>query len=176
MLKKINWNIVLIFSGIFLVTILVLFPYEDSVAAPTINSLEDVVSANTLKCDTNNKAEDSNKLKEISCEEYNDAIKSTTNELTFIGRPTCGYCNMFVPVLEKIKKEYDIEVNYFNTDNLSKNEVEDFYSSSELYMSSDFGTPTLILTNNKEIIEYNIGYMEYDNAVAWLKKVGVINE
>ena len=129
----------------------------------------------TIACsDASGNQENDSKLPKISCNEYNEKIQEEKDNLILIARPTCGACTQFIPILEEIVEEYDITINYFDTDALSKSEISEFYGSSDLYKSSTFGTPTMLVVNNKEIVEYAIGYKEKAAAVKWLKKVGII--
>jgi len=126
--------------------------------------------------ETSENQENDTKLNKISCSQYQELTKSEEENLILIARPTCSVCVKFTPILEEIIEEYGITVNYFDTDVLSKDEVMEFYNSSTLFQSDDFGTPTLIITNNNEIIKYSIGYKTKENAVKWLKDNGVISE
>ena len=119
-------------------------------------------------------SENTTTLNKISCSEYIEKIQEKENNLILIARPTCGACSQFTPILEEIAEEYDITINYFDTDTLSETELSSFYQSSDLYKSSSFGTPTMIITNNKTITKFTIGYKSKEDAVKWLKKAGVI--
>ena len=129
----------------------------------------------TFACsDVSENQENDTKLTKISCKSYIEKIQEKTDNVILIARPTCGYCAQFIPILEEIVEEYGITINYFNTDALSKTEVSDFYSSSELYKNKKFGTPAMIITNDKKIVKSSIGYKDKDAAVDWLKEAGII--
>lgn len=139
------------------------------------NSVKHGYELKTLTCsDVSENQENDTKFNKISCNDYNEKIQEKKDNLILIARPTCSVCVQFSPILEEIAEEYDITVNYFDTDALSKTELNEFYNSSALYQLSTFGTPTMIVTNNKEVVEYSIGYKEKSQAIKWLKKVGVI--
>lgn len=125
--------------------------------------------------DVSENQENDTKLNKISCQQYQDITKSKDNNLILIARPTCSYCLKFIPILEEIIEEYGINVNYFNTDALSEAEVSNFYNSAELFKSREFGTPSMIITNNGKIVKYSIGYKEKDEAVKWLKDSKIID-
>ena len=132
---------------------------------------------NYISCsETASSDEYETKLNKTSCEEYQDLIKSDEKSLVLIARPTCGACTYFTPILEEIIKEYNLTINYFNTDVLTKEESSAFYNSSTLFQSSEFGTPTLLVVKNSKIIEYHIGYMEKDVTIKWLKEAGFIQD
>ena len=122
-----------------------------------------------------NQENDTN-LNKISCQQYQDLTQDDSKNVILIARPTCGYCTKYIPVLEEVVEEYGITINYFDTDALSESEVSGFYSSSTLFQSKQFGTPTLIITKDNQIIEYNIGYMDKDSTIKWLKENEIIND
>ena len=113
-------------------------------------------------------------LPKVSCSQYHEKIAEKQDNLILIARPTCSFCQQFVPVLEEIVNEYGIVVNYFDTDTLNEDESKAFNQSADLFGSKDFGTPTLIITNDQKIVKYHIGYMEKDDTVNWLKDAGII--
>ena len=131
-----------------------------------------------IKCDneTDSIEQDAeSNLPKVSCNGYEQLVKEEKDNLILIARPTCSFCQKFVPILEEIVDEYGITVNYFDTDTLSETENEQFYNSSSLFKSNDFGTPTLIITNNNKITKYTIGYKEKDATISWFKDNGIIN-
>ena len=139
------------------------------------NNIKPGYKVEQLTCsEVSENQENDTKLNKISCNDYNQKIQEKTHNLILIARPSCGVCVQYVPILEKIVEEYDITINYFDTDTLNKTEYGEFYNSSDLYKSSAFGTPTLIITNNNEIVKYHIGYMGKKETIKWFKKVGVI--
>lgn len=157
---------ILIAAAVIVAIVALFIPYEEK-------SKEEEIT--TFACsDTSENQENDTKLNKISCKTYHEKIKEEKDNLILIARPTCSYCQKFIPILEEIIDEYKIEVNYFNTDALSEDEVKSFYESAPLFKSNNFGTPALIVTNNQKIIKSSIGYKEKDDAVKWLKSVGII--
>ena len=142
-------------------------PYEAKEAEP-----QKITAFTCAEVETASKS--TSTLPKVSCKTYHEKIKEQKDNLILIARPTCSFCQKFVPILEEIVSEYNIEVSYLDTDTFSSEENEAFYKSSELFKSNEFGTPTLIVTNDQKIIKYHIGYMEKDDTVDWLKDAGII--
>ena len=129
----------------------------------------------TITCDNDNpNSKDNTSLNVINCNEYNNIIKSKKKKLVLYARPTCDYCKKFIPILEDIANEYNIEVNYFDIDTLSVDEASKFYKSSKLLNINKFGTPTLAIIKNGKIKHYSIGYISKDELLKWLKVTNVI--
>lgn len=160
---------ILIVAAAIVIIVALFIPYGKKEAEP--------IKLTAFSCsDASENQENDTNLNKISCNQYQDLTKANEENLILIARPTCGYCTKFIPILEEIIEEYGITVNYFNTDALSETEVSDFYSSSSLFKSDKFGTPTLLLTKNSKIIKYNIGYMEKEATINWLKDAKIITD
>ena len=170
---KKNTQIILFVVVGLVIVIALLIPYTTN----NKNNKTEAVTVNTLTCDDDNpESEHDTTLNTITCSEYNDIINGDTKNVVLYARPTCSYCNKFVPVLEEIVEEYGIELNYFDIDTLSQDELKEFYSSSSLMTSSDFGTPALVIIKNGKIVDSSIGYTEKDTTVDWLEEKGIISE
>ena len=111
---------------------------------PYTKGEQEPIKLNSFSCSENvSNDEYETILNKTSCGEYQDLIKSSEESIVLIARPTCGACTYFTPILEKIVEEYDITINYFNTDSLTKEDINSFYSSSTLFESSEFGTSAI---------------------------------
>lgn len=166
-----NTRTILIVVAIALVIAALFIPYESK------KGEQDPQKLTAFACsDTSENQENDTKLTKISCSKYQELTQSDVESLILIARPTCSYCLKFIPILEEIVEEYGITVNYFDTDALSETEVSEFYNSAELFKSNEFGTPTLMITKNGEIIKYSVGYSEKEETVEWLKEAGIIKD
>ena len=162
-------KILLIVIAVVVIGIALFMPYTKAEEQP--------IKLSSFECsDVSENQENDTKLNKLSCKQYQDLTSSEEESVILIARPTCGYCTKYIPVLEEIVESFGVVINYFNTDALSDEEISDFYESSELFQSNKFGTPTLLITKNSEIIEYNIGYMDKESTISWLKEGNIINE
>lgn len=100
---------------------------------------------------------------------YNSILKEGTSDVLFLGRPTCGFCNLFKPVLEETSKNYNIKYRYINTDWFTKKELDKILEKLEIRKST-FSTPRLIITENTKIKDHYIGYMDDISLFHFLKK------
>ena len=175
-MKKKNSQMILFIIVGLVIVIALLIPYTtDNIDSVDSNDIE--LSIKTLSCDDDNpESEHETSLNIVSCDEYNDIVESEDSSLILYARPTCSYCNKFVPVLEEIQNEYDITINYYDIDIMSQDETNEFYSSSSLFSGDEFGTPTLAVIKNGKIVNYSIGYKEKDEAIDFIKSEGFINE
>ena len=46
--------------------------------------------------------------------EYEDLIASKGTHVIYIGRETCSFCAMFIPVMEEAQEKYGFKTNYLD--------------------------------------------------------------
>lgn len=174
MKKNINKQVILFVIVGLVIIIALLIPYTTD----NKNNSDSVsLTVRTLTCDDDNtESSHETTLNKISCQQYNDIINGEDTKLVLYARPSCGYCNQYIPILEEIVSEYGIEINYFDTDILSESEITEFYSSSNLMSGNEFGTPTLVTIKSGKITAYSVGYKEKDSTIEWLTEKGIITE
>lgn len=111
---------------------------------------------------------------EISYTELKSMLEKKQDLILFIGSESCSACTSFKPTVNKVVKEYQIDIKYLDISKLSDKD------SSELQAKFPFsGTPTTIfITNGKEEKTYNriSGNQRYSKVVQKLKDNGYIKE
>lgn len=100
---------------------------------------------------------------EIDVDDYYVMRDSDNLYVIHLGSPNCTWSKKLEPYLEEITEEYGIVVYYLNVDNFTKEEEETFNNSHEL-LKEGYGTPTLIVVGNGDIIEKREGYTESKEA------------
>lgn len=133
------------------------------------------IKIKTINCDNDNpESKDTTTLKMITCSDYNNIINGKKANLVLFARPTCEYCNKFIPIIEEIVDKYNIEVNYLDIDTLSNKEAFEFYKSSDLLNINKFGTPMLAVIKNGKIKYHSTGYISKKEVINWLKVTNII--
>lgn len=105
---------------------------------------------------------------------YNSILKEE-QEILFLGRPTCGFCNLLKPILDDASNQYHFEYRYINTDDLTKKELEEILKKLEIRVST-FTTPRILITKKDKIVDSHIGYMDDISVFHFFKKNGFIKE
>ena len=88
--------------------------------------------------------------------------------LVWVARPTCGYCQLTTPVVQKLIKDYSIYISYLNTDNFQGDDTTNFVGSDERF-SEGFGTPMLLLVGDGKILDMIDGATDTAHFVDFLK-------
>ncbi len=120
--------------------------------------------------------EEQKELVSISLEELKDAIHNQEKKFVMIGREGCGWCQYQKPILKSIAYKYDIDIYYFNTDNLTTSDAWNEFSSLHPDLQS-FGTPAFAIVNNGAIekVDKN-GARGTDAILSLLKENGFVEE
>lgn len=105
--------------------------------------------------------------------EFKEAFNGTENALVYIGRPTCGYCNLLNPSLEEMADRYEFDYIYLNTDEISSSFMEKILSDLGL---TTVGTPYLAVVSNGKVLARQNGYADYDLTFEFLQENDIIAE
>ena len=112
----------------------------------------------------------------INVSEYMDLLNTEGEySLVWVARPTCGYCVLTTPVLQKIIKDYGIYISYLNTDEFSESDTSTFVKSDEKF-SDGFGTPMLLLVGDGKILDMIDGATDTAHFIDFLKNYHFIEE
>lgn len=120
------------------------------------------------------KEEDMGELTDISYTDLETMIKNHDKKIVMLGTEYCGWCLYQKPVLRKIVKDYDVEINYLNLGNLSSEESSKLSNLHEDLAS--FGTPTFIVLEEGEVTVVDSGARGTSAMIEFLKTNGFMNE
>lgn len=105
----------------------------------------------------------------INTDEYLNKYNGEEKSLVLLARPTCHYCQIAEPIIQNIAYEYDLDINYLNTDEFQEGDREKLIESDEFF-SNGFGTPVLFVLGNGKIIDKVDGLTDYAHYVKFLKE------
>lgn len=106
---------------------------------------------------------------------YQNLFEEKQTNIIFLERPTCGFCNLFKPILQEASKNYNFQYQDINVDWLTKKELEKILEKLHIRKTS-FSTPRLIITEGNNIKDQQIGYMDDLELFNYLKKNGITNQ
>ena len=117
--------------------------------------------------------EERKELTSITIDQYLEKLKGEEASVIYIGRPTCSHCVAQKPIMENIVFEYDVTINYLNTDDLDDDGINKLVSSNE-YFSEGFGTPLTLIVKNNEIVDKAVGETSKTDMVNMFKNNSII--
>lgn len=115
----------------------------------------------------------------------NDVFKREDVQVVYMGRSTCGHCVSFLPTLQKAQESLGYKTVYLDIETVdtTSDEYNEFINKldKEYTMGEEKGTygsfygytPAVFLYQNGKMIDGQIGAMEYDDLISWLKENGV---
>lgn len=108
---------------------------------------------------------------EIDYEEYSTMIENKEDFILYLGSASCSHCSDFKPVLEKVIKEYQIDVKYVDVSLLDNKQYAILQNKTKLQ-----GTPTVVFVENG-IVQTSpkmVGALSYDKIVKIFEESGYI--
>ena len=121
------------------------------------------------------KEDEMDDLDEIDIDEYLDMYADDDASIVLIARPTCSYCTIAEPIIRKIAKDYDVDVNYLNTDEFDEDDQNELINSDDFF-AEGYGTPLLLVVGEDSIIGKVDGLTDTKNYIDFFKKHGFIEE
>jgi len=116
-------------------------------------------------------------VEDTTAEQYFALKNGDERVVVLLASPSCYYCQLYKPVINKVSADYELPVYYVNTSELSVDDYNKIYNSSPSISSGGQGvipTPTTLIVQNGEEIDVISGYVEYNKVVTVLQKNGVI--
>ncbi len=110
---------------------------------------------------SNLKTKEKSYWKEITLSEYYKLNEDSTENLIYIGRPTCSHCQAFTPKIKAVANAQKVTINYFDLDQITDDTTfNEFKASNSVLSTDDWGTPLVILVKNKTVIDAISGDVE----------------
>ncbi len=111
---------------------------------------------------------------------YTDYVTKVENGDAFIfviERAGCGYCEMYMPIIEEVAKEKKIPIYYIDTDTLTSEEyVELTTTNSYLKRNTSWGTPTTLFMLGDRVLDSISGYVDKETFLKFIDGKVVVGE
>lgn len=121
-----------------------------------------------------------------SSKEFIKKVNSKKYTIAVYAKDDCIYCTKFLPVINKIASDYNIEVNYFNRSTYDKEEYDNIMAldlkipakctmnNTDTTMLSGFPKPMTIITKNGKLVDCIKGNVSEATVLEMLEKYGII--
>ena len=134
----------------------------------------DEVYENAQKESTSIKSSEKKDFIQIDVKSFITYLEGSEQKIVLVARPTCQFCQIAEPIIQHVAYKYDLDINYLDTDNFSDDDSDTFFNSNELFQD-DFGTPTLLIVKDNDIVD-SVGLTDFAHYVDFFKKNGYIKE
>ena len=120
--------------------------------------------------------------------QYIKKVNSKDYTIAVFGVNNCTYCDLYLPVINNIAKDYNLDIYYFNRDEYDEDEYEkimelDFEIPSKCTttgyptsMKKSFPKPMTIITKSGEFVDCIRGYVTEDTVLDMLKEYKIVKE
>lgn len=93
-------------------------------------------------------------------------------KVIYYASSSCGYCELQTPIMEQIKKDYDIDYLYIDSTKLTSSDREAVLGKLDI----EHATPTTVVVKDGKVMGKNIGYVDGKEMVEFLKSNKILKE
>lgn len=112
------------------------------------------------------------KQNQKTIDKFQKIMDSKTEQLIYIGSPSCGYCQQFAPVLEEITTTYNLKYEYLNTSEITGGTLTKLLNK----LGTDASTPQIVVVKNGKVVNIQTGYTDREGFFNFLQENGVISK
>ena len=96
--------------------------------------------------------------------------------VVWVGRQSCGYCTMYMPIVKDVAEEKNIPIYYIDIAYLTNEENNKLASSNSYLRKNQWGTPTTLLMLGNRVLDSIGGYVEKETFLSFLEDKVVMGE
>ena len=115
-------------------------------------------------------------LHQITYDQYETMVDNGDAFIVIIERAGCGYCTMYMPIVEEVANENKIPLYYIDTDTLTEDEFNNLNSTNSYLKKNQWGTPTTLFMLGDRVLDTIGGYTDKENVLAFLDGKVVMGE
>lgn len=124
---------------------------------------------------------DVSKYNSITYDDFKNLTTIKGTHVIYIGRNSCSYCAMFIPIMNEAQEKYDFITNYFDISsifNFSNNTIIDDKAYNEMSNLNDFfkenflATRMVVIFKDGKYIDGTLGYQELEEYSKFLENNG----
>ena len=180
-----NNEIVEALNGIKIVLILILIVFASYTVIFAVNGNGNGTSSGNVVDNTGEETElpeyDVSEFNEVDYSAFKKLIASKGTHVVYIGRATCGYCAMFIPVMVEAQEKYGFTTNYFDISkvfNFETSAIIDQTTYDEMMEIDSFvkenflATPMVLVFKNGKYVDGTLGYQEISAYSQFLEGTG----
>ncbi len=163
---------IVVFVAVVILSIVV-NPSESQSAKNELTEDATVIMNNAQSESANIKDSDKGEFNQIDVDTYLMYLNGEEAKLVMVARPTCSYCQIAEPIVQKLIHDYNVEINYLNTDNFEGDDQINFLNSAEAFKEG-FGTPMLLLVQKGSLVDTVDGLTDTAHYTDFLQRHGFI--
>lgn len=116
-------------------------------------------------------------MHQLTYDEYKDKVAGGEPFIFVIEREGCGYCTMYMPIIEEVAKDNKFPVYYIDIADMTSSELKDLEKNNKyLKRNSDWGTPTTLFMLGDRVLDALGGYTDKNGVLSFLEGKVVMGE
>lgn len=114
-------------------------------------------------------------LIEIDFDRFMVLYRKNTPSVVVLVQTTCGYCNMYKPIIDEIAYDENINIYYLDITKLTDSEYNQLINSVDFFENNTkWGTPTTLIVKDSSTVDYLAGYSSKGVTLSFYKKNSII--
>lgn len=118
--------------------------------------------------------DDTPNLTKVDYSGYEDLLNGNEQFIVVLGQTYCSACVSAKPVLNEIALENSVAIHWLNLTDLNTDDVTSLKASLSYFDDHSISTPLMLVVKDKKVVDSQVGALDKDGYVAFLKKQGVI--
>ena len=176
--KKVNWTFGLAVIITIISVLLLIFVLADGTNSSNSNTNSEPTESSEVASDY-----DVSEFKEIKAQDIAKESKGK-NIIIYVGRPTCGYCVQYVPVLKEVQGKYKYKTYYIDiakilnfessTGGILDEDANDIMQKIDKeFMKENWGaTPLTLVVKDSKLVDSIVGYVNSEALETLVKNNG----
>lgn len=115
-------------------------------------------------------------LHEITYNEYQEKVDNGDPFIVVIESANCGYCTMYMPILEEVAEEENIPIYYIDIAALTDEDLNKLSTENKYLKKNQWGTPTTLFMLGDRVLDALGQYTEKDGVISFLEGKVVMGE
>jgi len=115
-------------------------------------------------------------LHEMTYDQYETMVNNGDTFIVVIESANCGYCTMYMPILEDVAKEKNIPLYYIDISTLDNDDLNELSTKNDYLKKNKWGTPTTLFMLGDRVLDAIGGYTEKDGVLSFLDGKVVMGE
>ncbi len=132
--------------------------------------------------DEGSKLKSIDNLKFIDYNKFKEIVEDDDTNVVVVGQSACKYCNSVKPILNNISKAYKMDINYFNVNEETTDNLKEFfaklpdmgYDDEKLKSDETFYMPTVLIIKDNKIISYLQNEHTLEEYIDYFKENNII--
>lgn len=114
-------------------------------------------------------------LIEVDFDRFMVLYRRSTPSVVVLVQTTCGYCNMYKPIIDEIAYDENINIYYLDITKLTNSEYNQLINNVDFFEeNTSWGTPTTLIVKDSSTIDYLAGYTNSDTTLRFYRKNSII--